>query len=113
MVFTVLSGLLLKFWTVDIHLISVKQQRLDYQASGAKEVIRKQDNGEKNFRKVDVDLIDYALWIYKPSLLGPGIKLEILKGIVTRFEAGELNVIMGREFFRLIYTIQPIAQSDI
>jgi hypothetical protein len=96
-----MSGLLLEFWTVDIHFASSKKAQTDDNASATSDIMGKQGDGKKKVRRVDVELIDYALEIHKPSLRGPGIKLEILKGVTTRFEAGELNVIMGREFVLL------------
>jgi len=47
-------------------------------------------------RKVDVELVDLALEIYKPSLRsGEEVTLNVLKSVSTRFQAGELNVILG------------------
>ena len=47
-------------------------------------------------RKVDVELVDLALEIYKPSLkCGEGVTLNVLRSVSTRFQAGELNVILG------------------
>ena len=47
-------------------------------------------------KKVDVELVDLALEIYKPSLgRGKGKTLNVLKSVSTRFQAGELNVILG------------------
>jgi hypothetical protein len=60
--------------------------------------MRKQGGWNKQVRRVNVELINYALEIYKPLLWGRGRKLEILKGVSAIFEAGELNVIMGRKF---------------
>lgn len=47
-------------------------------------------------RKVDVELIDLALDVYKPSLLrGRGRTLNVFRGVSARFQAGQLNVILG------------------
>jgi hypothetical protein len=96
----VMSGLLLEFWTVDIHFASSKKAQTDDNASVTSYIMGKQGDGKKA-RRVDVELIDYALEVRKPSLRGPGRKLEILNRVTTRFEAGKLNVIMGRKFVLL------------
>ena len=47
-------------------------------------------------KKLGVELVDFALEIYKPSLRrGKGRTLNILKSVSTKFQAGELNVILG------------------
>ena len=47
-------------------------------------------------RKVDVELVDLALDIYKPSLRrGKETTLSVLESVSTKFQAGELNVILG------------------
>jgi len=47
-------------------------------------------------RKADVELVDLALEIYKPSpKCGEGVTLNVLRSVSTRFQAGELNVILG------------------
>ena len=47
-------------------------------------------------KKVDVQLVDLGLKIYKPRLRpGEGKTLNVLKGVSTTFRAGELNVIPG------------------
>ena len=47
-------------------------------------------------RKVDVELVDLALEIYKPSLgRKKGRILNVLNSVSTKFHAGELNVIFG------------------
>ena len=47
-------------------------------------------------RKVDVELVDLALDIYKPSLRrGKETTLNVLESVSTKFQAGELNIILG------------------
>ena len=47
-------------------------------------------------RKVDVELVDLALDLHKPSLrCGKERALSLLKSVSTKFQAGELNVILG------------------
>ena len=47
-------------------------------------------------KKADVELVDLALEIYKPSFSrGEGKTLNVLKNVSTKFQAGELNVILG------------------
>ena len=47
-------------------------------------------------RKVDVELVDLALDIYKPSLRrGKETTLNVLENVSTKFQAGELNIILG------------------
>ena len=64
-------------------------------ASAGKEIMKKSRDGD-GVRKVDVELVDLALEIYKPSLRsGEEVTLNVLKSVSTRFQAGELNVILG------------------
>ena len=54
------------------------------------------EKSRDDVKKVDVELVDLALEIYEPSLgRGKGRTLNILKSISARFQAGELNVILG------------------
>ena len=47
-------------------------------------------------RKVDVELVDLALDLHKPSLrCGKERTLSLLRSVSTKFQAGELNVILG------------------
>ena len=47
-------------------------------------------------RKVDVELVGLALDIYKPSLRrGKETTLNVLENVSTKFQAGELNIILG------------------
>ena len=47
-------------------------------------------------RKVDVELVDLALDIYKPSLRrSKETTLNVLESVSTKFQAGELNIILG------------------
>lgn len=98
--FTITGALILQFWTVDIHFSPVNKSRSDVDASAGKQVMCI-DEGKKVTR-VDVDLVNCTLEIYKPSIRGAGTHLEILKGVTTKFEAGELNVILGRKFIMLL-----------
>jgi len=67
----------------------------DLDASAGKEIMGKNQDGD-GVRKVDVELDDLALEIYKPSLRpGKGRTLNVLKSVSTKFQAGELNVILG------------------
>ena len=51
---------------------------------------------EDGVRRVDVELVDLALDIHKPSFRrGKGRTLEVFKNISTKFQAGEFNVILG------------------
>lgn len=47
-------------------------------------------------KKVDVELVNLALEIYKPSLTyREGRTLSVLQSVSAKFQAGELNVIFG------------------
>jgi len=47
-------------------------------------------------RRVDVELVDLALEIYKPSpRFGEGVTLNVLRSVSAKFQAGELNIILG------------------
>ena len=47
-------------------------------------------------RKVDVELVDLALDIHRASIRrGKGRTLSVLKDVSTKFQAAELNVILG------------------
>ena len=47
-------------------------------------------------RKVYVELVNLVLKIHEASVrLGKGRTLDVLKGVSTKFQAGELNVILG------------------
>ena len=47
-------------------------------------------------RKVDVELVDLSLDIHRSSIRrGKGRTLSVLKDVSTKFQAGELNVILG------------------
>ena len=57
--------------------------------------MRKSREGD-GVKKVDIELIDLALDVYKPSLgRGKGRTLDVLKSVSTKFQAGELNIILG------------------
>lgn len=93
--FTISSGLVLRYLTVDLHVSSTPnsaalEPEKETTKFGSKlEVVKETDA----VRKVDVKLVKYALDIFRPSYLGMGRsrRLNILKGISTTFEAGKLN----------------------
>ena len=93
--FFISSCLVLQFWTVDVHLSATRTRNNDLDAAAGKEIMRKNRDGD-GVKKVDVQLIDLALDIHKPSFgSGKGRTLEVLKSVSTKFQAGELNVILG------------------
>ena len=95
MFFSVSSCILLQFWTVDVQFSAAQTRRDDRDASAGKEIMRKSREGDGT-RKVDVELVDLALEIHKPSLGRRGGKtLNVLMGVSTTFRAGELNIIFG------------------
>jgi len=56
----------------------------------------KKDPEGDGVKKVDVELVDLALDIYKPSPRhGKGRTLNVLRSVSTKFQAGELNIILG------------------
>jgi hypothetical protein len=102
-VFTVAAGLLLQFRTVDIHFASAKKVLSEEDAYAGEKVMHAQNDGTKDVTRLDVDLINYGLELHKRSLWGPGRKLRVLKGVNTRFEAGKLNVILGRAYLHYCF----------
>jgi ABC-type dipeptide/oligopeptide/nickel transport system ATPase subunit len=89
--FFISSCFILQFWTVDVHLSTAQTRNDDLDTCAGKEMMEK-----SRVKKVDVELVDLALEIYKPSLgRGPGNTSSILKSVSTKFQAGELNVIPG------------------
>jgi hypothetical protein len=102
-IFNLAAGLLLKFRTVDIQFASSHKPQSREDASAGKEVMQVHNNGEKVITRVDVDLINYGLEIHKRSLRGHGTNLRVLKGVNARFEAGQLNVILGRAYFHCCF----------
>jgi ABC-type multidrug transport system ATPase subunit len=93
--FLVSSCFILQFWTVDVQFSAAQTRSDDPDASAGKEVMKKSPDGD-GVRKVDVELVDLALEIYKPSFVrGKGRTLNVLKSVSTKFQAGELNVILG------------------
>lgn len=93
--FTVSSCFILQFWTVDVHFSAAQTRKDDTDASAGKEIMKTSREGDGT-KLVDVELVDLALEIYKPSLRrGKGRTLNVLKGVSTKFQAGELNVIFG------------------
>ncbi|KAF8460995.1 P-loop containing nucleoside triphosphate hydrolase protein [Kalaharituber pfeilii] len=92
-IFYIIAGLLLRFWTVDIN-ISKPRVNDSGDASSGKERIN--TNQQSEVQKIDVGLDDVKLNIVKRGILkSQNKKLEILKGVSTTFEAGKLNIIMG------------------
>ena len=78
-----------------MHLSAAQTRNDDSDASAGKEITKKVGDGDC-VEKVDVELVDLALDIYKPSLRrGKGRTLGVLKSVSTKFKAGELNVILG------------------
>lgn len=89
------SCFLLQFRTFDVQFSTVPTRTDDPDISAGKEVIGK-SRGWDNVQKVDVELIDLSLEIYKPSFRRTeGTSLNVLKRVSTKFRAGELNVILG------------------
>ena len=93
--FFVSSCFLLHFWTIDLRFSATRTQNDDLDASAGKEIMGERRDG-CDVRKVDVELVDLGLEIYKPSLgRRKGRTLDVLEGVSTTFQAGELNVILG------------------
>jgi len=91
--FCIISGLLLRFWTVDIN-ISKPRAANDGDASAGKE--RVGGGRASETQRIDVELDKVKLTIVKKGLLKrQNQRVEILKGVSTVFEAGKLNIIMG------------------
>ena len=75
-----------------MHFSSARTRNDDSDASAGKEVLKERDT----VKGVDVELVDLALEIYKPSLQpGKGRNLNVLHSVSTKFQAGELNIILG------------------
>ena len=78
-----------------MHLSAARTRDDGPDASAGKEVMKKSRDRD-GVKKVDVELVDLALEIYKPSLMGgKGRTLNVLKSVSTKFQAGDLNVILG------------------
>jgi ABC-type lipoprotein export system ATPase subunit len=93
--FAIPSCLILQFWTVDVHFSAARPRNADPDAAAGKEIMKKSRDGD-GVKKADVELVDLALEIRKPSLgYGKGRTLDVLKNVSTKFQAGELNVILG------------------
>lgn len=89
------SCFLLQFRTFNVQFSTAPTRTDDPDISAGKEVIGK-SRGWDNVQKVDVELIDLSLEIYKPSFRRTeGTSLNVLKRVSTKFRAGELNVILG------------------
>ena len=75
---------------------SVTQTQQDGPDPSAGKEVMKKTRDRDGVKGVDVELVDLALEIYKPSLRrGRGRTLNVLKSVSTKFQAGELNVILG------------------
>jgi len=93
--FLISSCLILQFWRVDVYLSATRTRNCDPDASAGKEIAKKGRKGG-GAKKVDVELVDLALDIYKPSpRRGNGRTLNALRTVSTKFYAGELNIILG------------------
>ena len=93
--FLISSCFFLQFWTVNVHFSTARTRTDDPDASAGKEIMKKSRDGD-DVKKVDVELTNVVLEIYKPSLVRrEGNTLNVLKGVSTKFQAGELNVIFG------------------
>jgi len=75
-----------------MHFSGARTRNDDPDASAGKEVMKER----AGVKKVDVELIGLALEVHNPSLRpGKGKSLNVLQSVSTRFQAGELNVILG------------------
>jgi ABC-type lipoprotein export system ATPase subunit len=93
--FFISSCFILQFWTVDVHCSASQTRNDEPDASAGREITEKSRDLD-DVKRVDVELADLALEIYEPSLgRGKGRTLNVLKGVSTKFQAGELNVILG------------------
>ncbi|TRM67109.1 P-loop containing nucleoside triphosphate hydrolase protein [Schizophyllum amplum] len=90
-IFMLIGGLLLKFWTVDIRVGGVQQPKEIAQ----KDKLTKTRSERDPTPPIDVDLLDFSLAIEKPLARGELKQKTILHSVTTRFEAGAVNVIMG------------------
>ena len=90
--FYILAGILLKYWSLDIHISQQRPMTAD--RSSGKEKMR--ELPMIDVAKIDVVLDDYKLKIIKYNILWKKtLNFAILQGVTTRFEAGCLNVVMG------------------
>lgn len=78
-----------------MHFAAARTRNDDLDASAGKEILKRGLDGD-GVKKVDVELVDLALDIYKPSpRRGKGRTLNVLRSVSTKFQAGELNIILG------------------
>jgi len=78
-----------------VHFAATRARNDDPDASAGKEVMKIGRDGD-GIKKVDVEFVDLALNIYKPSpRRGKGRTLNVLRNVSTKFQAGELNIILG------------------
>jgi ABC-type lipoprotein export system ATPase subunit len=88
------SYIILEFRAPRVRFPTVLARKDDTSRSGRRGVVR--ENPDRRGAKVDVELVDLSLQIYKPSFgLGKGTTLDVLQKVSTKFRAGELNIILG------------------
>ncbi|KAI9841668.1 MAG: hypothetical protein M1837_000462 [Sclerophora amabilis] len=91
--FYVGSGVLLRFWKVEMSISKARPAETD--DSAGKESMNVQSNRQE-LRRFDIGLDKYSLEIDKRNLLRKRTTtLSILKPVTANFPSGELNVIMG------------------
>ena len=78
-----------------MHFSAARTRNDGPDAAAGKEIMKRSRDGD-GVRKVDVELVDLALDIHRASIRrGKGRTLSVLKDVSTKFQAGELNVILG------------------
>jgi len=91
--FYIIAGLLLRFWTTDISISKPRAADDGGLAAGRKRIGGERASG---IQRIDIELDNVELTIVKKGLLKrQNQRVEILKGVSTVFEAGNLNIIMG------------------
>ncbi|KIK54551.1 hypothetical protein GYMLUDRAFT_902223 [Collybiopsis luxurians FD-317 M1] len=96
-VFNFMAIALLQFWTIDVRIAGIHASKNSEDTKRYQDVFALKPKGRDKTVAIDVDLVDMALTIEKPSLSSglKKVKLPILHGVTARFEAGSVNVIMG------------------
>ena len=93
--FFVFAYLLLQFRTVNPQFPAVRARTDELDATSGRDTRQENPNGNR-VEKVDVELADLCLEVYKPTFgRGKGGTLDVFNGVSTKFQAGELNVILG------------------